>query len=169
MLYRLIPAVFFIFYLQLIVFGNTRIYLMSEAEINSRNLHVSDICKMEGDDAAMISNIVISPELYKDSIVDNKELLDFLKLTVEKNVTIFGSGVKVKINTVKKEAEPVKVLLIQKNDSVGLSIRKNNITIEMKGKALSSGYEKDEIEFKLSTGKIVKGRIISEKKAEIVL
>jgi len=142
---------------------------MSEAEISKENLILSDICKMEGDDISLLSNIVISQEMYSDSIVDNKELLDFLSSSTDKKVFIFGSGVKVKKNPVKKAIEIVKPLLVQKNDLVNLSIKNNSITIEMKGKALSSGAEKDEIDFKLSTGKIVKGRITSEQNAEIIL
>jgi hypothetical protein len=124
---------------------------------------------MDGDDINLLSNIIISPELYKDSIVDNKELLNFLNSSTDKKISIFGSGVKVKKIEVKKELEVVKPLLIRKNDQVNLSIRNNSIVIEMKGKALSSGSEMDEVDFKLSTGKVVKGRIISEKRAEIIL
>ena len=124
---------------------------------------------MEGDDINLLSNIIISPELYKDSIVDNKELLNFLNSSTDKKISIFGSGVKVKKIEVKKEIEIVKPLLVRKNDQVNLSIKNNSIIIEMKGKALNSGAEMDEIDFKLSTGKVVKGRITSEKKAEIIL
>jgi hypothetical protein len=124
---------------------------------------------MDGDDINLLSNIIISPELYKDSIVDNKELLNFLNSSTDKKISIFGSGVKVKKIEVKKELEVVKPLLIRKNDQVNLTIRNNSIVIEMKGKALNSGSEMDEVDFKLSTGKVVKGRIISEKRAEIIL
>lgn len=166
---KLITILFFLFFLQLELLSYTRIYLMSEAVISKENLILSDICKMEGDDISILSNIVISQEMYGDSIVDNKELLDFLNSSTDKKVSIFGSGVKVKKNPVKKEIEIVRPLLVQKNDLVKLLIRNNSITIEMKGKALSSGAEKDEIDFKLSTGKVVKGRITSEKNAEIIL
>jgi len=169
MLRKLISILFFLIFLQLDLFSYTRIYLMSEAEIDKDNLLLSDICKMEGDDISLLSGMIISPELYNDSIVDSKELLDFLSSNTDKKVYIFGSGIKVKKNIVKKEIEIVKPVIVQKNDLVKLSIKNNSITIEMKGKALSSGAEKDEIEFKLSTGKVVKGRITSERNAEIIL
>ncbi|HNX24925.1 MAG TPA: flagella basal body P-ring formation protein FlgA [Spirochaetota bacterium] len=142
---------------------------MSEAEINKEDLIVSDICKMEGDNINLISNLVISPELYKDSIVDNRELYDFLSLSLDKKLFIFGSGVKIKKNIVKKEIESEKTILVEKGMSVELSIKKNGITIEMKGRALNRGCEKDEIDFRLSTGKVVKGKIISERKADVIL
>lgn len=166
---KLIPVLFFLLFLQLNLSGYTRIYLISEVQTDKENIILSDICKMDGDDINLLSNIIISPELYKDSIVDNKELLNFLNSSTDKKISIFGSGVKVKKIEVKKELEVVKPLLIRKNDQVNLSIRNNSIVIEMKGKALSSGSEMDEVDFKLSTGKVVKGRIISEKRAEIIL
>ncbi len=159
----------FIFYFQISGLCYTRIYLMSEAEINKEDLIVSDICKMEGDNINLISNLVISPELYKDSIVDNRELYDFLSLSLDKKLFIFGSGVKIKKNIVKKEIESEKTILVEKGMSVELSIKKNGITIEMKGRALNRGCEKDEIDFRLSTGKVVKGKIISERKADVIL
>lgn len=52
---------------------------------------------------------------------------------------------------------------------IGLLIRKNGIIIEMKGRALNNGAENDEIDIRLSTGKIMKGRITSDKKADVTL
>lgn len=150
-------------------FSYTRIYLMSEVELNKENVMLSDICKMEGDNINSISNIIISPELYSDSIVDNKELYDLLSNSVSEKLFIFGSGVKIKINLVQKEVKLEKPVLIVKGEEVELSLKKNGITIDMKGKALSNGFEKDEIDFRLTTGKVIKGRVISLKKADIIL
>jgi len=165
---NLVSVILFLMFLQVDLLSYTRIYLMSEAEIDKENLTLSDICKMDGDDINLIANIIISPELYRDNIVDNKELLDLLSVNKDIKFSIFGSGVKVK-KIIRKEIEIVKPVLIKKNDMVKLSIKNNSITIEMKGKALNSGSEMDEIEFKLSTGKVIKGRITSEKNAEIIL
>lgn len=146
----------------------TRIYLMSEAETSKENLVISDVCKIEGDNIDLISNLIISPELYRDSIVDNKELYDFLSLTISDKLYIFGSGVKIKKNLIIKESELTKKVLVEKGDTIELTISKNGITIEMRGKALTSGCEKEEIDFRLSTGKVVRGRITSMKKADII-
>ncbi len=142
---------------------------MSEVEISKENLIISDICKMEGDNIDSIANLIISPDLYRDSIVDNKELYDFISLTISDKLYIFGSGVKIKKTIIKKESELVKPVMIEKGDTIELTILKNGITIEMKGKALNSGCEKEEIDFRLSTGKVVKGKITSFKKADIIL
>jgi len=164
-----VAVLFFLFYIQLNGFGITRIYLVSEAEIKNGNLKVSDICKMEGDSADKIANIILSPELYTDSIIDSRELYNFLSQKSEDKLFILGSGVRIKKGVIKKEEQTEKATLVSKGEMVELSIRKNGITIEMKGKALHNGCEKDEIDFRLSTGKVVKGKIISLKKAEIIL
>lgn len=150
-------------------FCYTRIYLLSEVEINKENLLLSDICKMEGDNSDLISKIVILPELYRDNIVDNKELYDLVSLSINQGLYIFGSGVKIKKSITRDENDSEKVVLVEKGDTVELLIRKNGITIEMKGKALNKGCETEEIDFRLSTGKIVKGKITSVKKADIIL
>ena len=154
---------------QINVFSYTRIYLISEARINKDDLNVSDICKMEGDNIDKISNLVISPEIYGDSIVDNKELSDFLTSNTGDQIFIFGSGVKIKKNIIKNVPVVKPVALVEKGQMVELSIKKNGITIEMKGKALNSGCENEEINFRLSTGKTIKGKITSTKRADIVL
>ncbi len=173
MMFRnLFLLVFFLLYFQVNGLSYTRIYLVSEAETNKENLILSDICKMEGDDAGRISGIILSPELYKDSIIDNKELYDFLSTRSDKKLFIFGTGVKIKKITVRPvaiEGETERSVLVERGDMVELAISRNGITIEMKGRALSRGFEKDEINFRLSTGKVVKGKVISVKKADIVL
>jgi flagella basal body P-ring formation protein FlgA len=146
----------------------TRIYLMSDIEVNKENVTVSDICKMEGENINLISEMIISPELYSDDIIDNKELYDFLSAKINDKLFIFGSGVKIKKNN-NIEIEQARTILIKKGEMIGLLIKKNGITIEMKGRALSSGAENDEIDIRLSTGKIMKGRITADRKADVAL
>jgi hypothetical protein len=166
---KIIPVLFFLFFFQMNGISYTRIYLISEVEISKDNLLVSDICKMEGDNLEVISNLVISPELYRDNIVDNKELYEFLSQSIVEKLFIFGSGVKITKSLIKEKTDPVKIILVEKGDLIEISFKKNGITIEMKGKALNNGAEKEEIDFKLSTGKVIKGIITSEKKADIIL
>jgi len=147
----------------------TRIYLISDAEISKENLIVSDICKMEGANLDHISNLVISPDLYRDNVVDAKELYDFLSLTLNDKLFIFGSGVRITKKTLIKEIDLEKTIVIQNGDFVDLSIKKMVLLLKLKGKALKSGCENDEINLRLSTGKIVKGRIISLKKVDVIL
>lgn len=168
---KISPAIIILILLAYQVPGSayTRIYLMSEAEVTGKNVYVSDICKMEGDSTNLISGLAIPPDLYSDNIIDNSELFDFLSRSIDRQLFIFGSGIKIKRCVKAEVAEPVKVLLIEKGKTVDLSIRKNGIIIEMKGRAMESGFGKDEIEFRLTTGKVVKGRIISEKRADVNL
>lgn len=168
-LFKSACVLLFIIYFQITGLGYTRIYLLSEAEINKENLVVSDICKMEGDNINQISNSIIPPELYSDNIIDNRELFDFLSTGSDNKLFIFGSGVTIKKSIIIKEIAPEKVVLVERGKLIELSIKKNGITIEMKGKALNSGCENDEIDFRLTTGKVVKGKIISDKRADVIL
>lgn len=147
----------------------TRIYLLSDIDLEKANLLVSDICKMEGDNISLISDMVISPELYSDGLIENKELLDLLSPKLNGKLFIFGSGVQVRKKIINPESVKTVNILIKKGQTIGLLIRKNGITIEMKGKALSNGSENDEIDIKLPTGAVLKGRITSDKKADISL
>ncbi len=150
-------------------FTYTRIYLFSETETGKENLVLSDICKMEGDGIDKIAGIVISSGLYKDGIVDSQELYDLLSKSLGNKLLIFGSGVKIRKIKTMNGPEVMKTILVEKGEMVDLSIKKNGIVIEIKGKALSSGSEKDKIDFRLSTGKVIKGKIISLNRADIDL
>lgn len=167
--FKYVIAVILVLVFHAMGFGKTRIYLLSDVKIDRENLMVSDICKMEGDDTAIISNLVISPELYRDSIIDNKELFNFLSLTINKELYIFGTGVKITKNIKSAEHKLKETVFIERGELTELSIKNNGITIEIKGKALERGCLNDEINFKLSTGKIIKGKVISLKKADIKL
>ncbi|MCL1864620.1 MAG: flagella basal body P-ring formation protein FlgA [Spirochaetes bacterium] len=151
-------------------FAYTRLYLMSDVTVNSENVKISDICKVEGDNVDEILDIIIPPELYIDKMIDNKRLYDFLNSNLNEKVFVFGTGVKIKHNfNLKNRQDSVKPVLVKRGDMITLSIRKNAITIEVKGKALNNGCEKDEVNFKLSSGKVLKGKIISEKEADVFL
>jgi hypothetical protein len=141
---------------------------MSDVTISKEDVKVCDISKVEGDNADFISDIIIPPELYIDKIIDNKRLYDFLNSNLNEKVFVFGTGVKIKHNF-KNKKSVVDSPLIKRGDMITLSVRKNGITIEVKGKALSNGKEKDEVDFKLSSGKVLKGKIISEKEADVIL
>ena len=100
---------------------------------------------MEGDNVNSLSKLVIPQELYSDNIVDNRELFDFLSSGADNKLFIFGSGVNIKRKLIKEDIIPEKIVLVEKGWLIDLSIKKNGITIEMKGKALNNGCENDEI------------------------
>jgi len=170
-IFKGIIVLLLLFFFNSTVFSYTRVYLMSDVTVNKEDVKVSDISMVEGDNADFILDIVIPPELYIDKIIDNKRLYDFLNANLSEKVFVFGTGVKVKHNfkNFKSSKSEVKPPLIKRGDTVTLSIRKNGITIEVQGKALGNGREKDEVRFKLSSGKILKGKIISEKEADVIL
>ena len=145
----------------------TRIYLLSDIDLNGENLLISDICKIEGDNIELISGFVISPDLYKDGIIENRELYNFLQQKLKGQMIIFGNAIN--IRKISPETQPIKevIYLVKKGQTIGLLLKKNGIIIEMKGKALGSGTENEEIDIRLSTGKVVKGRITGDKRADI--
>lgn len=147
----------------------TRIYLLSDIDLEKENLVVSDICKMEGDNINLISNVVIPSSIYSDGLIESAELMNLLSRKLDGKLFIFGTGVQVRKKAVNFEAGKVINVLVKKGQVIGILVRKNGVSIEMKGKALADGAENDEIEIKLPSGVILKGRIISEKQADIVL
>ena len=171
MKYKFVIALLLLFFFSSNGFSYTRVYLMSDVTVSSEDVKVSDISMVDGDNADFISDMIIPPELYIDKIIDNKRLYDFLNASQSEKVFVFGTGVKVKHNfkNFKNTKSSVKPPLIKRGDVITLSVRKNGIIIELKGKALSDGGEKDEVDFKLSSGKVLKGKIISSSEADVSL
>ena len=173
--YKASITLLLLFFLSSDGFSYTRIYLMSDVSINKEDVRVGDICKVDGDNTSQVSDMVIPPELYIDKIIDNRELFDFLNSNLNEKVFVFGTGVKIKHTFNFKsqqnqdKASLVKPPLIKRGDILTLSIRKNGITIEVQGKALSNGDARDEVNFKLLSGKVIKGKIISDKEADVIL
>jgi flagella basal body P-ring formation protein FlgA len=54
-----------------------------------------------------------------------------------------------------REFSPV----FKKGDNVIIVVRKGDITIEMKGKALRDGFENEDAEVRVKSGKLIKGKI----------
>lgn len=169
--YKYLIALLLLFLLSSSGFSYTRVYLISDVTVNKEDVKVSDISKVEGESADIILDMIIPTELYIDKIIDNKRLYDFLNSNIDDKVFVFGTGVKIKHNrpSIKSGRGLVNPPLIKRGDMINLSIRKNGITIEVRGKALSNGYARDEVKFKLSSGKVLKGKIISDKEADVVL
>ena len=167
-MYRLAIILLLLFFFSSSAFSYTRVYLKSDVTVNSKDVKVRDISMAEGDNADFILDMIIPPELYIDKIIDNKRLYDFLNSNSDERVVVLGTGVKIKHNF-RNSRSSIDPPLVKRGDTVTLSIRKNGIIIEVKGKALSNGRERDEVNFKLSTGKVLKGKIISEKEADVSL
>jgi hypothetical protein len=145
----------------------TNIYMLSDIDMEGDKLFVSDICKMDGDNINLISGLEISHEIYSDGIIENRELFNFLNPVLKGKMFIFGNAVQVRKIPPKIDHNKAEVFQVKKGQTTALLFRKNGIIIEMKGKALSSGSENEEIDFKLPTGKVVKGRVTGNKKADI--
>lgn len=159
--------------LPLSVSARVNIYLFPEVETDKNNLVLSDIAGIEGDQTEQVSAITIPKLLYKDFIVDRKELNDFLAVSLNQAFAIFGNGARL---TFKKKETPVpevlkeeKPVIVKKGDYVDLIIKKKGISIEMTGKSLQNGTADDEISIRLRNGKILKGKPFSAGRVVVVL
>lgn len=145
--------------------ARVNIYLFPEVETDKNNLTLSDIAGIEGDQAEQISAISIPKVLYKDFIVDRKELNDFLAVSLNQAFAIFGNGARLTfkknettVSEVIKEEKPV---IVKKGEYVDLVIKNKGISIEMTGKSLQNGTVDDEINIRLRNGRILKGKPFS--------
>ncbi|HOP63076.1 MAG TPA: flagella basal body P-ring formation protein FlgA [Spirochaetota bacterium] len=153
--------------------ARVRIYLIPEIECGKQIIVLSDIAKIEGDYVLKAGSLVIPAKLYKDSIVDRRELNNYLSENLTGSYSIFGSGVKLSFRKTEDvivcEEEPEKTDLVKKGQMVELMIKKGNISIEMSGKALSNGTEDDEIDIRLKNGRVLRGRPCGEGRVIVIL
>jgi len=149
------------------------IYLIPEVETDKKNITLSDIAGIDGDQNKYAEMIEIPRFLYKDFIIDRKELNDYLSSCLNQSFAIFGNGAKIRFAVNDEPAPPVtkevKPVLIKKGESVELLIRNKCISIVLKGRSLQSGDIDDEISVRINNGRVLKGRPLSAGKVEISL
>jgi len=147
--------------LPLCAVAQLKLYLLPEVTLEKRAVLVSDILKVDGNSNNAIATIVIPEELYRDGIIDSSELRNMLSGLLSESFVIFGNGTRVlfknteTIEPKSREFSPV----FKKGDNVIIVVRKGDITIEMKGKALRDGFENEDAEVRVKSGKLIKGKI----------
>jgi len=165
-----LAAVLLIIVIPLTAIGQMRIYLLPEVELNKNDVKLGDIAKIEGEDSGKSGDLLLPKDIYQDSLIDRKEINDFLSGKISESFFIFGNGVKLVFSlpdeiTIDQE----KVAVIKKGQSVDLIVRKGPIIIEMTGRALKDGYENEDVEVRLKSGRIIKGKALSEGKVSAIL
>lgn len=149
------------------------IYLIPEVETDKKSLTLSDIAGIDGGQVLKSGSIIIPQSMYKDLIIDRKELNDYLAAELNETFAIFGNGVKLHF----KEAENVfcaevkeeKPVLIKKGETVELLIRNKGISIEMTGRAMQSGTVDDEVNVRLKNGRTFRGKPLGAGKVAVSL
>jgi len=148
------------------------IYLIPEVQTYNSSLTLSDIAGIEGEHAEQAGSLAIPQSLYKDFIVDRRELNDFLALSLMQSFAVFGNGVKITFNNKPDDSLSIKTekpVLVKKGDYVKLVVRSKGITIEMTGKSLDNGTADDEISVRLKNGKVLKGKPVCEGRVAVLL
>lgn len=167
--------ILFIFFLlvPLSVFARVNIYLIPEVETDKKNLTLSDIASIDDDRIMQAGKIIIPQLLYKDCLIDRKELNEHLATISNQSFTIFGNGVKIRFKETEKplliETKEEKPVIVKKGEIVELVIRNKKISIEMSGKSLDNGTEEDEISVRLKNGKVLKGKPLGSGKVAVIL
>jgi len=170
-MYRALLTLFLL--IPLSVSARISIYLIPEVELDNKEVILSDIAGIEGDQVKKIGENPIPQLLYKDGIIDRQELNNYLTSVAGQSCTIFGNGVKIRfketeqpfIAAVKEE----KSVVIRKGELVDLVVRNKGIVIEMSGKSLQDGTEDDEISVRLKNGKVLKGKPLGAGKVAVCL
>ena len=155
------------------VSARTGIYLIPEVETDKTGIVLSDIAGIDGEQLVSTGAIAIPQSMYKDMIIDRKELNDYLAEVLKVNYTVFGNGVKLTfkkaVNDVIKEVKEEKTVLVKKGENVELLVRNRGISIEIRGRAMQSGTEEDEIDVRLKNGKVFRGKPFAAGKVAVRL
>ena len=155
------------------VSARTGIYLIPEVETDKTGIILSDIAGIDGDQIVSTGAVPIPQSMYKDMIIDRKELNDYLTEVLKVNYTVFGNGVKLTFkkasSDIIKEEEEEKVVLVKKGENVELLVRNRGISIEVRGRAMQSGTVDDEIDVRLKNGKVFRGKPFAAGKVAVCL
>ena len=169
---RRLLFIFFLFF-PLAVVARVTIYIIPEVEIVKKNLTLSDIARIDGDPVCKTGSIIIPQAMYRDFVIDRKELNDFLASELSEVFSVYGNGVKV---TFKEEdkylftaSKEVTRFLVKKGETVELIVRNKGISIELTGKSMQNGAKDDEINIRLKNGKILKGKPLEAGKVAVYL
>jgi hypothetical protein len=151
--------------------------LQSKVITNNDRLIIKDVAVVEGNnsDIEKIKNIQIDKDIYSDGYIDKKEILLLLKNNTEDTIFIFGNAIRIlthdqHINNSENDAPDS---VIKKGDSVNIVIKKNGISVILRGIAVNEGKIDEEvvvkIEKKTNTTKLVKGKIKNRDLIEVNL
>jgi hypothetical protein len=161
------------------VYAEIKIFLHPRS-VAASNLILGDIASIEADQLISdnIKNITIEQSLYSDGYIDKKEIALLLKQYTNDNFSIYGNAVRVTndlqddLYNTADQYDPA-VILLRKGDRVNIIIKRNGISLMLKGTAIDDGKINDEIAVKLDNkaGALhratVKGRIKSKDRVEI--
>jgi hypothetical protein len=149
--------------------AETNIYLVSRVE-TAGPVTLGDIARVDGGrNAVALRRTPIAAELYSDGFVDRGELEKLLAGSAPEALFIYGNAVKV-LRVQKTDAEDAKDegggLLVNRGDTVGVSVRNRGIVIRITGSAMEDGKKGDEITIRVRGNRTLRGKIIDKRVVE---
>lgn len=168
---------FFIVFIEHTAYCDIRLFLFPKITTDNNDIFLKDVALVEGNntDIEKIKNTKIKKEIYSDGYIDRKEILSVLKNNTDDNIFIIGNAVRVfnnATNIIYVENQPSEPV-IKKGDNVNVIVKKNGISVILRGTAVSDGKIDDEVSVKLEKRsnyfKLVKGIIKSKDYVEVNL
>ena len=146
------------------LFSYTRIYMIPDYISPDNEVVLSDICRIEGTESSRLNGLKIPEEVYRDGIIDRRELQSVISARLSGGYFILGNGVNLKIGSPEdSEIAGDRKIILKKGYPVKIVIRNRSIKIEINGKSLSDGALGDEVMVYLKNGRKVRGKILNSR------
>ncbi len=185
MITRIIITFIIIITFQYSAQAEIKAFLFQRVEIdnNQNNLAVADIAKIVGNSAGIqkINDYIVDESVYEDGFIDKREILKLIKGITNDVVFIYGNAVSIikNHNDVINKMDTAAVcdldesnFIVKRGDRINVIVKKNNINIELTGKALSDGRYGDEIKVRVNTfnGKqtrLIRAKVLNKEAIEV--
>ena len=144
------------------------LYLVPQYRMMGDTLEIRDIARIEVKDIdrGTVGSTCIDGTLFKDGYIDRREILVMMREKFGNTVQVFGGGVAIVGNPDKNEKDTALSVAVKKGDKVRFSLVRGPVSVEVAGTAMGNGIEGEVIPVKLSTEKVVHGRIAAAGRVE---
>jgi hypothetical protein len=157
-----------------VAYADVNIFLLPKVDAADDNITLGDLAKIECDESCVktLSAIAIERYLYKDGLVDRREIIELLNGKVDEPFTVYGNAVRIiKKDPLKKEAAPDSKLKnsVISGELVDIIVRTNGIVLQLSGTALQDGKTGETVKVMLRGNRRVRGRIAEKSLVEVSL
>jgi hypothetical protein len=157
-----------------VAYADVNIFLLPKVDATDDNITLGDLAKIECDEscAAALGAIAIDRSLYKDGLVDRREIIELIRGKVDGPFTVYGNAVRImKKDPLKKETAPDSKLKnsVISGDPVDIIVRKNGIVLQLSGTALQDGKAGEMVKVMIRGNRRVRGRIAEKSLVEVSL
>jgi hypothetical protein len=155
-------------------YADVNIFLLPKFDAANDNITLGDLSKIECDETCIetLRAIEINRSLYKDGLVDRREIIELIKGKIDEPFTVYGSAVRIiRKDPLKKENNPDSKLKnsVNSGEPVDLIVRKNGIVLQLSGTALQDGKTGESVKVMLRGNRRIKGRIAEKSLVEVFL